>query len=756
MKKILAGVLLFALFGISIKAQGLVFFVGGTANATKTSTNSVAGGAATGLTAGSGAQYYFALYYSTNATSVNGQSAAIVGNANNNYAFSSSSWKLAAYGTNRSSAGRFGTSTTIGTGSSISSQGEIILPDVPGGSYAQFVVVAWSANIGTNIAAVQAWYDSGFPFRNGWIGQSAVSGSILLGDGGIIATPQVMSTVQGAIQGFVLGFVFGDTLYAPTYITSQPTNQTVSVGSTASFQARAYGDIGLSFSYQWRLNGTNISAGGNYSMSVSNFNDYYTHYADFNLTVTNAQLTNAGNYSVFVYNNFDSTTSSNALLTVTGGPGVSPGIVNQPTNVAALVGNNVSFAVTANGSAPLSYQWKYNGTNIANATNVSLPLLNVQLADAGNYSVTITNAYGATNSAAGILTVSPGTPPTITAQPLPQIVQAGNNATFTVGTSGSSPISYQWNFNGTNLTGKTNASLVLTAVQSNNVGSYGVAISNPYGATNSFIATLTVFPLSGYVIFAGNAAASTRIYTNSEVGGIPTGQTGGGGGKYLFALFASAAATNVNGQTTAILGSDNSNYAFNDTNWTLVAYGTNTSLAGRVASVSPDFSGQTPVAGLAGGTSAQFVVIGWSSSIGLNITAAKSWFNNGSVSSDGWIGQSAVSGAILLGDGGIIPPSAVFGSSVPRIPGFTLGLISPIIHRSYALNFSPLVLQSTLVGNSLKLSWPTSAGSYGVQSADNPSGPWNDTGLNVTTEGANSTATVQTAGQQKFFRLIVQ
>ena len=750
MRKILTVVLLLALFGITIQAQGLVVFSGGASASTRISTNSAAGAASTGLTGASGLIYYYALYRSTTATSVNGQTAAIVGSANNNYAFNDSAWTLVAYGTNKLSVGRMG---AIGA----DANGATIVPGVAGGATAQFVVIGWSANIGTNIAAVQNWYGMGDPVSNGWIGQSAVGSALHLGDGGIIVTPQVFGAGAGQVQGFVLGLVNGG-LFAPPYVIAQVTNQTVAAGQTATFSVTALGDYSLPFAYQWKLNGTNISNGGNYAMTSS---DYYGpsfyHTGTFVLTVTNSQLTNAGNYSVFISNTAGSTISSNALLTVTGGLGVPPGIVNQPTNVSALVGNNVSFAVTVSGSAPLSYQWKLNGTNLANATNVSLPLLNVQLADAGNYFVTITNAYGATNSAAGILTVLPGASPTITAQPLPQMVQTGNNATFTVGVSGSSPISYQWNFNGTNLTGKTNASLVLTAVQSNNIGSYGVAISNPYGATNSFSATLTVFPLSGYVIFAGNAAASTRIYTNSEVGGIPTGQTSGGGGKYLFALFASAVATNVNGQTTAILGSDNSsNYAFNDTNWTLVAYGTNTFFSGRVASVSPDFLGQTPVAGLAGGTYAQFVVIGWSSSIGLNISAAKSWFNNGSVLSDGWIGQSVVSGAILLGDGGIIPSSAVFGSSMPRISGFTLGLVSPVIHRSYAVTFSPLVLQSALVGNSLKLSWPVSAGSYGVQSADNPSGPWSDTGLNVTTEGANSTATVQTAGQQKFFRLIVQ
>jgi hypothetical protein len=749
MKKFLAVLMLSAMTAVSSRAQGYIFFNNSSANVTKISTNSVIGGAATGLTTATAGKYVYGLFYSTSATSVNGQTAPIAGLASGNYAFNDSNWKFAGYATNISTAGRF----SAGVGSS--GNGTII-PNVPGGNSVQCVVVGWSASIGMTIGEVVAWYNGGLPISSGLIGQSTVSGALFLGDGAAIPAPQLFGSSAPMIQGFVLGMADG-LLYNPAYISSQPTNQTVTFGGTASFQARAYGDASLSFSYQWRFNGTNISAGGNYSMSVSDFNSFGTHYADFTLTVTNAQLTNAGTYSVFVSNAAGSSTSSNALLAVTGSPGVPPGIVNQPANVAALLGNNVSFAVTASGSAPLSYQWKYNGTNIANATNVSLPLLNVQLADAGNFSVTITNAYGVTNSAAGVLTVSPGLPPTITVQPLPQMVQIGNNATFTVGVSGSAPLSYQWKYNGTNLTSGTNAALLLTSVQTNNVGNYSVAISSPFGSTNSLGATLAVFPPSGYVSFLAGVSSATKIFTNSEIGGAPTGQTGTNGANYLYALFASATATNVNGQTTPILGAANNNYAFNDTNWTLVAYGTNTFRAGRLASIYTDSSGATPVAGFAGGSSVQLVVVGWSANIGLNITAVQNWFNNGSVSSDGWIGQSKLSGVIGLGDGGIIPPATIFGATSPLIPGFTLGLASPNVAVHYsAPSVPPLVLQPMLVGNSLKLSWPASAGSYGLQSSGNPSGPWSDTGLSSILEGSNSTVTVPITGQQKFFRLIVQ
>ena len=57
-----------------------------------------------------------------------------------------------------------------------------------------------------------------------------------------------------------------------------------------------------------------------------------------------------------------------------------------------------TFSVTASGTALLMYQWKFNGTNIANATQSSYTKTNLQALDAGSYSVGITNAIGYSNS----------------------------------------------------------------------------------------------------------------------------------------------------------------------------------------------------------------------------------------------------------------------------------------------------------------------------------------------------------------------
>lgn len=88
-----------------------------------------------------------------------------------------------------------------------------------------------------------------------------------------------------------------------------------------------------------------------------------------------------------------------------------PGITSQPQPQPAVLGGSALFSVTATGSAPLSYQWYFNtNTLLPGATTASLLLTNIQPDQAGVYSVTVTNAAGATNSDFAVLNIAP--PPT--------------------------------------------------------------------------------------------------------------------------------------------------------------------------------------------------------------------------------------------------------------------------------------------------------------------------------------------------------
>jgi len=92
-----------------------------------------------------------------------------------------------------------------------------------------------------------------------------------------------------------------------------------------------------------------------------------------------------------------------------------PAITAQPVSQTVSASSNATFSVTATGTAPLSYQWRFNGTPIANATNATLALSNVQTNQAGSYSVVITNVAGTITSSVASLTVNQLTPGTVVA-----------------------------------------------------------------------------------------------------------------------------------------------------------------------------------------------------------------------------------------------------------------------------------------------------------------------------------------------------
>ncbi len=167
-----------------------------------------------------------------------------------------------------------------------------------------------------------------------------------------------------------------------------------------------------------------------------------------------------------------------------------PTITAQPQSVAVAAGQAAQFTVGASGTAPLSYQWQFGGTAIAGATASGYSIASVQAANAGSYSVVVTNNYGSVTSSAAVLTVGAG--PTITAQPQSAAVAAGQAAQFTVGASGTAPLSYQWQFGGTAIAGATASSYSIASAQAANAGSYSVVVTNNYGSVTSSAAVLTM------------------------------------------------------------------------------------------------------------------------------------------------------------------------------------------------------------------------------------------------------------------------
>lgn len=175
-----------------------------------------------------------------------------------------------------------------------------------------------------------------------------------------------------------------------------------------------------------------------------------------------------------------------------------PRIVRQPWSQLTYGGFATTMSVGAVGAPPLSYQWLFNGRPLLGATNAYVGLTNLQPPDAGSYSVIVTNFSGSLTSVVAVLTVS--TNPSIAIQPTNQSLVAGSTATLSVVASpGPIPITYQWQFNGTNILNATNASFTITSVQITNQGAYDVIVANPYASVVSSNATLLVFDLAAAV-----------------------------------------------------------------------------------------------------------------------------------------------------------------------------------------------------------------------------------------------------------------
>ncbi len=309
----------------------------------------------------------------------------------------------------------------------------------------------------------------------------------------------------------------------PPVITTQPTNQAAAAGSTVTFVLTATGTPPLI--YQWQLNGTNLVNGGSISGATS-----------ATLTLSNAQTTNSGNYLAIVTNFAGSVTSSVAVLTVTN---VLPSITTQPTNQTIGVGSTAVFRVSGtDGTAPELLHWFKDGVALTNGTTISgsiitgatnnpLSISNVHTNDSGTYWLVVTNPAGVVTSSNAVLTVVSF--PTIIVPPTNQIAGRGSIVIFVVTAVGTSPLSYQWQMNGTNLVngghigGATNTILTITNAQTSDDAGYTVIVTNIVGSvTSSPPAVLTVLALPSFTGITAAGGGSGSFILNG-VGGTNSG-----------------------------------------------------------------------------------------------------------------------------------------------------------------------------------------------------------------------------------------
>jgi hypothetical protein len=261
---------------------------------------------------------------------------------------------------------------------------------------------------------------------------------------------------------------------SPT-ITMQPANQSVTVGQTATFSVTATGTAPLT--YQWSDNSTAIAGAtsSTYTTAATVIGD---NNSQFTVTVSNA----AG-----------SITSNPATLTAMIGL---PVITTQPTSVNVCSNASLTLSVTALNAS--SYQWSFNGSPIAGATSSSYFIASATTANAGSYTVTVTNAAGSVTSQAA--TVLVGT--SITSNPVSLSIAQGQTAMFSVAAAGDAPFSYQWyviasgGSTGVTIAGATSSTYTTPVEGLSSSGSqYYVTVTDTCGTVlTSTSATLTVTP----------------------------------------------------------------------------------------------------------------------------------------------------------------------------------------------------------------------------------------------------------------------
>jgi hypothetical protein len=374
---------------------------------------------------------------------------------------------------------------------------------------------------------------------------------------------------------------------ANTAIVSQPNSQTRPAGTGVTFSVSASG-TGV-VSYQWSKDGSAILGETSYKLDL-----------------TNLSPSDAGAYSVTATSSCGSAASNAADLTVTV---AAPTITANPTpRINQCSGTSASMSVSATGYGSLSYQWRRNGVNIDGATNATLSLNSLSSADAGTYTVVVSNLGGSVTSASTVVSIKANT--AISSHPVSFLRRAGQSALLTVSASGADGGSFQWKKNGIAISAATGSTLNFPNITSTNAGDYSVDVTFGCGTVSSNSASLTVLssnPNNTSKCAGQNASFSATVDGGSDAISYQWTKNG----------------VNLSGQTSATLNlssvsvSDIGNYAVN------ITVGGNSILSNNASLTVSTITGQPTSMLRRAGQSATFLV-------NTSSAAAYQWKKDGS------------------------------------------------------------------------------------------------------------------------------
>lgn len=266
---------------------------------------------------------------------------------------------------------------------------------------------------------------------------------------------------------------------SPPVIITNPVSLSAVPSTTASFSIDVVGSE--PFTYTWYKNEILYSTSTSSSLFINNVkkSDEGIFYVEISNNIGNVTSLTA---SLFVYNKIE--------------------IVTQPDDFSFSIGQNGLISLNCVGTTPITAQWRKNNINygspiISNNNSFDLNFNNTQLTDEGEYDCVLTNIVGSITSNKSYVYVNK--PPVITLQPISALANVGDLVTFTINTSGTAPINFQWIKNGSGfISGKTNRVYSISDVQFDNMGDYACIASNIVGSVTSEYVSLSV--ISNYLL----------------------------------------------------------------------------------------------------------------------------------------------------------------------------------------------------------------------------------------------------------------
>lgn len=241
----------------------------------------------------------------------------------------------------------------------------------------------------------------------------------------------------------------------PPEITAQPYDTSACTQDTVSFYTTAVGTPPIL--YHWYFNGLPTS----YNTNI--------------MTVENTIPSYEGYIYCYISNVCASIRTDSVWLHIK----LPPSIVTQPEGRIRCLGDSVTFSVKASGEEPLFYQWRWQGSDIMNATIGNYLIAGVNEGDEGIYTCMVTNMCGNILTDTAILIVN--TPPQVVTQPSNNTICEFSGLSLSLEALGTVPLTYEWVHNGFPLSGSDSSVLIIDSVLTPDAGTYTCYISNVCG-----------------------------------------------------------------------------------------------------------------------------------------------------------------------------------------------------------------------------------------------------------------------------------